>query len=264
MRPSGDDGNDMTPTPLLDDDTIDALVRGERGQSQIGHLEAFARRVVAAGEGPPPQPTPELARLLAEGGDPETGDPAGDRRRLVARIAGAGLLAKLALGATAAAATVTGAGVAGVLPDDANRAVRNAVEAVTPLHFDDEPAPATPAGDGRFGDRVSDDATGGSDGQPGVDGTDIADEAPGAEHRPDQQVAPGGTPDGAPGRPDDPGAPADTAPGRTPPVTTPTTPGTPTTPTTPGTPGNDREDGDDAPGAADPPATTAGAPTPAP
>jgi hypothetical protein len=75
---------------------------------------------------------------------------------------------------------MAGAAAAGVLPDQASDAVRHAVEAVTPVEFT-EPADEHPT---NFGDRVSRDATGASDGQRGVDGDTISDEAPGAVHRP--------------------------------------------------------------------------------
>jgi len=45
---------------------------------------------------------------------------------------------------------------------------------------------------------VSDDATGGSDGENGVDGQQISEEAPGADHRPDSA----GSSDEGPGQPD--------------------------------------------------------------
>jgi hypothetical protein len=99
-----------------------------------------------------------------------------------AKLAALGLTAQVGLGVSVAAASVAGAGAAGVLPEPANDRVRDVIEAVTPADFD-APAAATeqPA---RFGDRVSSDATGESDGEPGVDGQQISQEAPGAAHRP--------------------------------------------------------------------------------
>lgn len=168
----------------------------------------------------------------------------GRRRHLMARVAGAGLAAKVALGAGAAAAGVLGAGV---LPGPAGRVARDAIEAVTPMQFprDDHPADnrgstdsdGTGADDpGEHGDRVSPDATGQSDGQPGVDGPQVAETAPGADERPgdipattDPARTPSSTvPPSAPGRPSDPGAPADPGP---PPSIPSTIPAPPTTKT---------------------------------
>jgi hypothetical protein len=103
---------------------------------------------------------------------------------LTGRVASLGLVAKLGLGASLAAAAAAGAGAAGVLPAAANHVVRGAIEGVTPVEFD-----SNGNDDSNFGDRVSADATGESDGENGVDGQQISDEAPGAAHRPDE--APG-------------------------------------------------------------------------
>ena len=104
------------------------------------------------------------------------------------RVAGLGFTAKLGLGTAVAVVGMAGAAAAGVLPDAAQHAVRNAVEAVTPVEFT-EPADEHPT---NFGERVSNDATGASDGDHGVDGDVISDEAPGAVHRP---ADPGGSAD---------------------------------------------------------------------
>lgn len=247
MSDPGDHVPQMPATPLLDDDTIDALVEGRPVADQHASLAAFACRVRAAGEGPPPPPAPALARLLREGVPSANGSRPGAvsaaetadhyparRRHLVAKAAGIGIAAKIGLGVTAAAATVVGAGAGGLLPDRADRVVRDAIEVVTPFGFGDDGVPGgrrseDPGPDGTgsgtsgadpdgFGEDVSSDATGESDGEPGVDGQDIADEAPGATNRPS----------------DDPGsgAPVDTAP----PVTTGGPPEFPTPPVTTGPP----------------------------
>lgn len=191
----------------------------------------------------------------ATGRSPATGDavaarrrgtPGSRRRHLVARVAGAGLAAKLALGAGAAAAGVFGAGM---MPGPVGRVARDAIQAVTPIQFpagdhpverrgDDGPDDGNSGADGadqpgEHGERVSPDATGESDGQPGVDGPQVAETAPGADERPDVDTpAATGTstsspvPPSAPGRPSNPGAPADPGP---PPSTPSTTPAPPTT-----------------------------------
>lgn len=103
------------------------------------------------------------------------------------KLAGLGLAAKIGVAAAVTTVGVAGAGAAGVLPDRADERGREAVEAVTP------PASDRPADDRRdnFGSVVSGDATGESDGAPGVDGSQIAEMAPGAAHRP---VDPGQAP----------------------------------------------------------------------
>lgn len=110
------------------------------------------------------------------------------------KLMGLGLAAKVGLGVTVATAGVAGAGAAGVLPEQANERARDAIEAVSPVEFGD---PAADRSDDTFGEVVSSDATGESDGAPGVDGSEISEMAPGAAHRPSE---PGHAPDqgGAP------------------------------------------------------------------
>ena len=143
------------------------------------------------------------------------------------KAASLGLVTKIGLGASLAAAGVAGAGAAGALPASADHVVRDAIEVVTPVEFS-EPGDGAPD---RFGERVSSDATGESDGENGVDGQQIADDAPGADHRPDSAA-----PNEAPGQsgetgltranqtPAAPHAP-DTPPSTTPPPGGPTDPG---------------------------------------
>jgi hypothetical protein len=148
------------------------------------------------------------------------------------KLVSLGLAAKVGLGVTVATASVAGAGAAGILPAQANERARDAIEAVTPVEFDE---PAGDHGDDNFGGVVSSDATGESDGEPGVDGSEISEMAPGAAHRPSdpgQAPAQGGAPDAtgldqatetpaAPSLPEDAGAAEDT------PSTTPDVPETP-------------------------------------
>ena len=151
------------------------------------------------------------------------------------KLVSLGLAAKIGVGVTVATASAAGAGAAGVLPDQANERARDAIETLTPVELDD-PAdnhgedvgdPADNHG-GNFGSVVSSDATGESDGEPGVDGSEISSLAPGAAHRPVEpgQPAQAGPPEGtgldqatqtpaAPHVPDDAGAP------QSPPSTTP-------------------------------------------
>ncbi len=160
-------------------------MRCDEVDRSLEHLAVFAKQVRDLGDGPSPPASPALQALIASGGRQGCG--ATGRNRMFAdqtmtatgRIAGIGFAAKLGLGTAAAALSMAGAAAAGVLPDQANDAVRHAVEAVTPVEFTEPDEDPT-----NFGDRVSKDATGASDGQHGVDGGTISDEAPGAVHRP--------------------------------------------------------------------------------
>jgi hypothetical protein len=204
-----------------DDETVEAIVRGRPVDARFDTWAAFARQVrTAAVDLPGPEPSDELAAVLR--GDVELTperEPldVGRIASVAAKVATLGA-AKVVLGATLAAAGVTGAGAAGVLPGPADDAVRSAIETVTPVHFDDrgrdgereredggegegDQGSADPGSGDRpdgFGDDVSDDATGRSDGENGVDGRTTSEEAPGSEHRPDQA----GSPDDGSGRPD--------------------------------------------------------------
>ena len=151
------------------------------------------------------------------------------------KLVSLGLAAKIGIGVTVVTASVAAAGAAGVLPDQANERARDAIETLTPVNLDD-PAdnhgddvgdPAANHGE-NFGSVVSSDATGESDGEPGVDGSEISSLAPGAAHRPAEpgQAAQAGPPEStgqdpatetpaAPHIPDNAGAP------QAPPSTTP-------------------------------------------
>lgn len=254
MRTTNDHGPDMSPTSQIrrsspDDETVEAIVRGRPVDPRFEAWVAFARQVrTAAVDLPGPGPSDELAAILR--GDIEITqerDPmdVGRIASVAAKVATLGA-AKVVLGATLAAASVTGAGAAGVLPGPAGDAVRSAIETVTPVHFDDDsdrdrgsadgdPGPGSgDHGDG-FGDEVSDDATGESDGENGVDGRTISEEAPGSEHRPDHA----GSPEDGPGRPDS------TGPDRA--DETPAAPHTPGTPD-PGAGGGGGDGGGGSPG----------------
>jgi hypothetical protein len=189
---------EMGVTLHIPDDVIEAIVHGEPVPDVYAAVSAFAWRLRQLEGAPPPVPSPELAEVLAGRLAPEpawgrvielgaVGRPVGRQGRkrmpgiesaagLGGKVASLGLVAKLGLGTTIAAAGVVGAGVAGMLPASANEAVRGAVEVVTPVNFDKPDKP-------NFGSRVSADARGDSDGENGVDGQQISDEAPGAAHR---------------------------------------------------------------------------------
>jgi hypothetical protein len=184
----------MSLTWLLDDETSEAIMRSDAVDPRLEHLAVFVGQVRDLGDGPSPPASPVLRALIASGGglagtaerNPMFAD---QTMTATGRVASLGLAAKLGVGTAVAALSMAGAAAAGVLPDQANDAVRHAVEAVTPVEFT-EPADEHPA---NFGDRVSRDATGASDGQPGVDGATISDEAPGAAHRPADPGQPAST-----------------------------------------------------------------------
>lgn len=189
MNGAGDDGLEMAPTWLIDDDTIEVIVAGGEVDDRFRSLAAFARTVRALEDEPAPTLSPALQAVFAEG--TAAGRQPPWRRALpirglttaAAKIAALGVAAKIGLGVSVAAASAAGAGAAGLLPDPADDSVRRAIETITPVEFED-PVPEDHDEPDRFGDRVSRDATGESDGDTGVDGPDVSDEAPGSDNRP--------------------------------------------------------------------------------
>ncbi len=157
MTGTGDHGPEMPAAPLLDEVTIDAILHGDDAPHGVRNLAAFAAGVMAVGEEPPPQPSPQLAAFLAHGGPTLAVEratvvvPAVTRRRsALARVAGVSLVAKISVATTAAAAVVVGAGATGMLPGPASGVVRDAIEVVTPVEFtDDDPGGEPDRGDAR-------------------------------------------------------------------------------------------------------------------
>src|SRR5262245_58137964 len=187
----------MKATPDIYEALIEAIVGGQPVPEAYEPLGTFAEQVRLLGSAPAPTPSPELATLLARrradlvavgskgGGRERKRMPGIDRvAGLTGKVASLGLVAKRGLGATLAAAAATGAGAAGMLPASANHAVQGAIEGVSPIEFDSQGND-----DSNFGGSVSADATGESDGENGVDGQEISDEAPGAAHRSDSGSA---------------------------------------------------------------------------
>ena len=182
------------PAPAaFDDAAAEAFLSGRPlGAGELGPLAAFADDVRAAVDGPPPAPTAAMATLLTKGISTPTGatratlaPTAGTRgaavskRRkpmlisellagLLAKLAGLGAASKAALGLGVAAASVTGAGAAGILPDPAQHAVATAVSAATPFELPDPDGVVAGAddSDGTDGSQNGDDTegdTGGDD-----------------------------------------------------------------------------------------------------
>jgi hypothetical protein len=131
---------------LIDDALIEAMLDGRPVDARFDHLASFVGQAGGLSDRPPPRPSTNLAALIARGGPPPRlprSTSPGRRSRLAsaaAGVAGLGIAAKLALGA-AGVAGVAAAGAAGVLPDQADRPIRRAIEATTPIEFD-EPAPS--------------------------------------------------------------------------------------------------------------------------
>jgi hypothetical protein len=154
MRPAGDEGDEMTDDCF--DDAFDRYLAGRPVPAQAAALVAFADdvRAVAACPG---RPSPQLARMLADGlGSPDaaavgavppprTAGRGGHRRRkrtvfealsaAAARAMPAGAFAQAALGLGVVLAGVTGAGAAGVLPGPVQDEVSSVVEVLTPFEL---------------------------------------------------------------------------------------------------------------------------------
>jgi hypothetical protein len=143
---SGDDGSEMPRPGPLDDDAIDALLagtaRGDAGEGLASFIEDLRALVGAV-----PTPSPVLAAAMAAGAivtlQPTVAhsSPVTSWRMLPTRIrgflAGLGVAGKLALGAGVAAAAITGAAAAGVLPGPVQHAVSETIGRVSPFSFPD-------------------------------------------------------------------------------------------------------------------------------
>jgi hypothetical protein len=205
MSAWGDHDAGMNQSWHIDDEAAEAIISGEPVGDRFEPLVAFAQHVRATGAGPCPKPSAELTALFEGHASAELGPVAhsvttalpastGRVRRssatpsarqgrrsiaaVAAKVAGLGLLAKIGLGASIGLGGVAAAGATGILPEPASNAVQAAIETISPLELRNNGTEQD-----RFGDRVSTDATGESDDTPGVHGPDIANEAPGAEHR---------------------------------------------------------------------------------
>lgn len=283
MSTSDDYLQDMGMHSALDDVTAEALLAGRPVfDDELMPVAALLSEVRFAAYETPPAPSLTLAAVLA--GEP-VGAIAVDRARpghrtspafrpslvkcpgtprprplsrLLRHVAAAGFAAKIAMGAGVAAASVTGAAAAGVLPDSVQDAIAGAVRAVTPFEFPshagdrpgpdgggilDAPAPATgrtaPADDVPIS--TGDAVTSSPDGSPGGAAGDAPSTPIGGSP---PASAPGATPATSALPPDaggdGPGAPPAVQPDRAPttpepaptkPEPVPTTPGAaPTTP----------------------------------
>jgi hypothetical protein len=126
-------------------------------------LASFVEDLRILAGGPAPEPGPGLVAVMRRGvSDPSPTSP-GRRKMLVKTLVGS-LAAKVALGLGVAAAGMTAAGAAGVLPDAAQHAVASVVGATTPFAV---PDPST-AHAAEKGSVASDDATDDSGDAPGT------------------------------------------------------------------------------------------------
>jgi len=154
----GDYDNEMSRSCRLDDAVVEALVAGEPAAPDFERVAEFVEAVGHLAFGPAPVPSTALAVVLTEGLRRDQSVSSNEvvglapvasavdgaettywrRRRtarvVAARVAGLSLVAKVALGISAAAASTAGA-AAGVLPAPAQTLVSRAVESVTPFHL---------------------------------------------------------------------------------------------------------------------------------
>jgi hypothetical protein len=233
---------------LFDDEMSEAILTGRSPvPDEFAALVSFAEDARALTRSGVPSPGSELRAMFVDGIFAENGDllvtaasnvhgPAQQAAGLPKRrsktmtffewIAGVSVGAKAALGVGIAAASVTGAGAAGVLPGPIQDAVSSAVSTVTPFEF---PSSANSHAD--FGKTVANDATGTSDSTPGVDGKSLASTAAqnglaSAGTTPAAGHAPAAVPTGAASTPGAGNAPAPTVPTTVPsPPTIPPHPG---------------------------------------
>lgn len=170
---SFDDDQDMHAAHLLDDAAVELILAGRAAaDDDLSALTAFVAEMRTSATMPPPAPSAALAAVLTAGltaidlADVAAATPTsaarpvrriaglvhsrrqavsdfGSRRAL--RMGAAGVAAKIAFGCSVAAASVTAAGAAGVLPDPIQHAVAGVVRAVSPFEFPD-PASRTDAG----------------------------------------------------------------------------------------------------------------------
>lgn len=191
----------------LPDGALESLLDGSPSEDAVGtplatYLDALRHDAVTTEY----KPSAELSAVLAEGLDPAELEAGGIltatagaassswRRRgrmalraVTAKFAALGLLSKAAAAGAAVTVAASGAGVTGLLPEPAQSTFNEVIGREAPPESDtaegDEGAetpPDTPAdtSDTKPLDTdVPDDATGKSDGEPGVDGREVADDA---------------------------------------------------------------------------------------
>ena len=102
-------------------------------------------RVVAGG--PAPEPRPGLLAAMGQGATVPIAPTTGRKRKMPAKTVLGGLAARVVRGLGVAAASMTAAGAAGVLPEPAQQAVATVVGAATPFQLPDPSSVGALAGD---------------------------------------------------------------------------------------------------------------------
>ena len=100
-------------------------------------LAAFAEDLRLVAGGPAPEPRPGLVAVMQQGAVVPSGAHTGSRKKMLIKTLVGSLVAKVAMASGVAAATVTAAGAAGVLPDPAQHAIATVVAAATPFSVPD-------------------------------------------------------------------------------------------------------------------------------
>lgn len=156
MSPSGVYHGEMaaaSPDPFSTD-PLEAVLGGSvTPGDNLDLLASFVDEVRVAASGPAPEPKANLAAMISGGLSPDPA-PAGATegaatepswrskrmsiRTALAKAGGLGLAAKIALGTGVAAASVTTAGAAGVLPEPAHDVVAEVVAATTPFKLPEQ------------------------------------------------------------------------------------------------------------------------------
>ncbi len=98
-------------------------------------LAAFAEDLRIVASGPAPEPRPGLVAVMRQGAVPIESPTAGRSKKMLVKTLLGTLAAKTALGLGVAAASVTAAGAAGVLPGPAQDVVSSVVSAATPFEL---------------------------------------------------------------------------------------------------------------------------------
>lgn len=138
MTTDGVHGNEMSPYASFDDDLWPA---GDPA------LASFAEDLRIVASGPAPEPRPGLVAAMRQGAPVPSDPSAGRNNKMLVKTFLGSLAAKLALGVGVAAASVTAAGAAGVLPDAAQHAIASVVSATTPFDLPDPGVSLQVAGD---------------------------------------------------------------------------------------------------------------------
>ena len=164
MSSSDDYAAEMPRNTPLDENSIAAILAGDAGAEPA--LAAWVCEMRSVGTGPVPQPCAALSNVFLHGVSTGKGDlpataasnvtgpapqaaglPTWRKYKMAVKqfIAGLSIAGKLALGAGVAAAATTGAGTAGVLPDQVQHQFARAFDTIAPFEVKD-PQPGSVLG----------------------------------------------------------------------------------------------------------------------